>query len=158
MFSFKMLNIILLICSFLVLGVASYTDIKSRRIPNKLSIIMLLLSIINVTANIIAGDVKHTLVSTAIGGLLSLILVGIPYIANKSLGAGDLKLSVAAGLFFGYKNTLSMLFIAFFICAIFSVILFVMNKKGRNFKLDSIPFAPFLLTGALYAIITRFIL
>ena len=158
MFSFKTLNIILLICFFLILGVASFTDIKSRRIPNKLSIFMLLLSIINVTANIIVGNTRQTIVSTAIGGLLSFILVGLPYVVNKSLGAGDFKISVAAGLFFGYKSTLSMLFIAFFICAIFSVILFVMNKKGRNFKLDSIPFAPFLLTGALYAIITRFIL
>lgn len=158
MSSFKMLNIILLICFFLILGVASLTDIKSRRIPNKLSIFMLLLSIINATANIIVGDARQTIISTAIGGLLSFILVGLPYVVNKSLGAGDLKISVTAGLFLGYKSTLSMLFIAFFICAIFSVILFVMNKKGRNFKLDSIPFAPFLLTGALYAIITRFIL
>lgn len=157
MFSFKILNIILLICFFLVLGFASYTDIKSRRIPNKLSLCMLLLALINMSVNIFYNDARQITFTTLLGGVLSLIFVGIPYIANKSLGAGDLKLSITSGLFLGYRSTLSTLFIAFLTCAIFSIILYVMNKFGKNFKLDAIPFAPFLFLGALYALILKLI-
>lgn len=154
---FDITSIILIVLFVLILGIASYTDIISRRIPNKLCVYLLILSIVKAISNMIVYDAKSVISNMLIGGLLSFIFVGIPYFVNKSLGAGDLKLSVPASFFLGYKSTLSMLFVSLFTCAIFSIICYCMNKAGKKYDLNSIPFAPFLFIGALYALITSFI-
>jgi prepilin signal peptidase PulO-like enzyme (type II secretory pathway) len=67
---------------------------------------------------------------------------------GRWMGFGDVKLAVLMGLLLGVKNVLVALFLAFFLGAVISIILIVLNRK----KLKSeIPFGPFLIAGTFLA-------
>ena len=61
------------------------------------------------------------------------------------MGLGDLKLVAALGLIFGWPDILMVLFLAFIIGALISVIFLLLKKKSMK---DMVPFGPFLVMGA----------
>jgi prepilin peptidase CpaA len=74
------------------LVVASFTDVRSRRIPNKLVVVLGLLGVVySVLLLPPAEGVSRALVSCAIGFAL-----WIPFYVLRMLGAGDVKLFAAA--------------------------------------------------------------
>jgi len=65
---------------------------------------------------------------------------------GRWMGFGDCKLAILLGLILGFPKILLALFLAFLFGAIIGIILLLLRKK----KLKSeVPFAPFLITGAL---------
>ena len=64
---------------------------------------------------------------------------------GKAMGLGDLKLVGPLGLIFGWPDILMVLFLAFIIGAIFSVILLIGKKKKIK---EAVPFGPFLVVAA----------
>lgn len=81
-------------------------------------------------------------VSSLLGAGLFLL---ISVISKGGMGGGDMKLVAALGLWFGWKELLLLLFIAFVVGAIVSVLLLLLRRKGRK---DGIPFGPFLASAA----------
>jgi leader peptidase (prepilin peptidase) / N-methyltransferase len=67
---------------------------------------------------------------------------------GKWMGFGDVKLAFALGLFLGFPEIATALFLAFLIGSVVGLIIVVAQKK--NIK-SEIPFAPFLVTGTLLA-------
>ncbi len=61
------------------------------------------------------------------------------------MGWGDFKLVGALGLILGWPDILMVLFLAFIIGAIFSVILLIGKKKKIK---EAVPFGPFLVVAA----------
>jgi prepilin peptidase CpaA len=91
-----------LIALVILLSVAVYTDLKERRIPNKLTGPGLVVGL--VLAGILEGGFP---VMGLLGAFLALIL-SFPLVALGGLGAGDAKLLTAVGAFVGPGGLLSV--------------------------------------------------
>jgi prepilin peptidase CpaA len=80
------------VCFVAGLGIASMTDVRSRRIPNKLVLSMALLGVaFSVVSLSFSVGAPRALLSGTIGFAL-----WIPFYALRMLGAGDVKLFAAA--------------------------------------------------------------
>ncbi len=83
---------------------AGWTDWRSRRIPNRLTVPGLVLGIVFNTAAWGWAGGKNSL----LGAGLALALL-MPLVVVRSLGAGDWKLMGAIGAFVGWRNLLTVL-------------------------------------------------
>jgi prepilin peptidase CpaA len=104
--------------------IAGWTDLRSRRIPNWLTVPGLL---IGVAANTVLGGwtgLKTSLLGAAIG--LALLL---PFVLLRSLGAGDWKLAGALGAFVGPSLLVNLLLGSVFVAGLMAVVLII--YKGR---------------------------
>jgi prepilin peptidase CpaA len=104
--------------------IAGWTDLRSRRIPNWLTVPA---SVIGIAANTILGGwsgLKTSLLGAAIGlGLL------LPFVLLRSLGAGDWKLAGALGAFTGPTLLIDLLLASVFVAGVMAVGLVI--YKGR---------------------------
>ncbi|MDD3194102.1 MAG: prepilin peptidase [Oscillospiraceae bacterium] len=75
------------------------------------------------------------------GGLFFLISV----ISRGGMGGGDVKLAAVLGLWFGWKQLLLLMFLAFVSGAFVSVVLLLAHIKDRK---EGVPFGPFLAAAA----------
>jgi prepilin signal peptidase PulO-like enzyme (type II secretory pathway) len=129
-----------------LLSAAAIIDIKERRIPDKL-----------VLAGVAAGlvfsllDMNSGFLNSLMGGVTTgLVLILIYYITKGGLGLGDVKLFVCTGIYLGLEGTVSAMLIAAVLSGLFSLGLICINRDNKK---REIPFAPFILAGALVAII-----
>ena len=103
---------------------AGWTDLRSRRIPNWLTVPGLA---IGIAANTILGGwsgLKTSLLGAALGlGLL------LPFVLLRALGAGDWKLAGALGSFTGPAMLLDLLLASVFVAGVMAVALVI--YKGR---------------------------
>ncbi len=67
---------------------------------------------------------------------------------KRGLGFGDVKLAFLMGLFLGYPQILTALFLAFLTGAVTAVILIMLGKKRFG---QTLPFGPFLVLGTIIA-------
>jgi prepilin peptidase CpaA len=103
---------------------AGWTDLRSRRIPNWLTVPGLL---IGVTANTVLNGwsgLKASLLGAAIG--LALLL---PFVLLRSLGAGDWKLAIALGGFTGSALLLDLLLTSVFVAGIMALALVIYKRR-----------------------------
>ena len=112
--------------------IAGYTDWRSRRIPNWLTIPGLVLG---VAANTLARGwpgTKDSLLGAGLG--LSLLL---PFVIIRALGAGDWKLIGALGAFLGPRQLVLVLIVTILVNGAMAVIMIVWKRRvtqtARNF-------------------------
>ena len=107
--------------------IAGYTDLRSRRIPNWLTVPALLI-----------GMAVNTLLSGWIGMKISLLgaLLGLalllPFVLLRSLGAGDWKLAGALGAFTGPAALVDVLLGSVFVAGLMAVILIIYKGRVRQ--------------------------
>lgn len=106
---------------------AGWTDWRSRRIPNWLTLPGLVLAI---AANTLAWGwtgAKDSLLGAGLG--LALLL---PFVLVRSLGAGDWKLVGALGGFLGPQHLVKVLLGTVLVAGVMAVILVVWKKRVRQ--------------------------
>ncbi|MBS1849563.1 MAG: prepilin peptidase [Acidobacteria bacterium] len=104
--------------------VAGWTDLRSRRIPNWLTMPSLLLGLVVRTAFEGWPGARESLLGIALGlGLL------LPLVLLRSLGAGDWKLVGALGAWLGPHRLLTVLFGAIMIAGVMAVALIVHQRR-----------------------------
>lgn len=108
----------------ILLLVASYTDIKSREIPNWICISVGALALMNF----------HYL-----GSLVALPFLVVAVKQPNSMGGGDIKLIGTVGMYMGVMNTMLGLIVGLTL----SIIYALANKSADK----GIPLAPFLAFG-----------
>jgi prepilin peptidase CpaA len=114
-------------CLLIVLGMAAFTDICWRRIPNQLTYPAML-----------AGISYHVLQNGAAGFLFSLcgILVGMGLLmllfVTGGMGAGDVKLLGVMGAFLGAQAVVVATLYAAIIGGIYAVILLVVHRSAAR--------------------------
>ncbi len=86
----------------LLLGVAVYTDLRERRIPNRVTVSGLIVALL--LASILEGGLPLG----ALAGAGVALLVTFPLVALGGIGAGDAKLLTAVGAFVGPGGLLSV--------------------------------------------------
>jgi prepilin peptidase CpaA len=106
---------------------AGWTDWRSRRIPNWLTV---------------PGFFVGLAVNTAVGGWLGLkiallgaglgLLVLLPFVLVRSLGAGDWKLAGALGAFVGPGALLDLLMVSIFIAGVMALGLVIYKRRLRQ--------------------------
>lgn len=106
---------------------AGYTDWRSRRIPNWLTVPGLLLGLI--MNSLSSGWVGAK--SSMLGAGLGLLLL-LPFVLLRALGAGDWKLIGALGSFLGPQNLITVLFATILVAGLMALILVIWKKRFRQ--------------------------
>lgn len=125
-------NYIPVLVLLVLLGIATYTDIKERKIKNWLN---LLIVIARAAFIPLMGISYHNILGAA---FLFGLFLAIAVIRDESM-AGDIKCVGAFGFYLGLTNAVIVLFGAMIIALIFSIIRRLL-KKDKYF-----PLAPFFL-------------
>jgi prepilin peptidase CpaA len=115
---------LLLGLAVLLTAVAGYIDWRSRRIPNWLTVPGLL---IGIAANAIASGwpgLKSSLLGAGLG-----LLVLLPFVLVRSLGAGDWKLACALGAFVGPAVLADLLMDSVFVAGIMALALVIYKRR-----------------------------
>ena len=107
--------------------IAAWTDLRSRRIPNWLTVPGLLIGLV---ANAVLGGwmgVKSSLLGAGLGLLLLL-----PFVLLRSLGAGDWKLAGALGAFTGPATLTDLLLGSVFVAGVMALALVIYKNRVRQ--------------------------
>ena len=103
---------------------AGLTDLRSRRIPNWLTVPGLL---IGIAANTVLSGWSG-LKTSLLGALVGLALL-LPFVLLRSLGAGDWKLAGALGAFSGPGVLVDLLLASVFVAGLMAVALIIYKRR-----------------------------
>ena len=137
---------------FSLLIVMAVYDIKHKIISDKLAFIFGLLAFIGLFFFSSSGFSVHV---PSLWQFLSGIVIALPFaliwLFSKGvwMGLGDAKLAIGLGWLLGISRALSGIVLAFWSGAVIGLLLIAFSKK-HSIK-SEIPFAPFLVLGALLA-------
>jgi prepilin peptidase CpaA len=118
---------VILLGAELLAVVAGYTDFRSRRIPNWLTVPGLLVGLAMNTALGRWDGLKTSLLGAGVG--LALLL---PFVLLRSLGAGDWKLAGALGAFTGPGRLVDLLLGSVFVAGVMAVCLVIYKGRSRQ--------------------------
>jgi prepilin peptidase CpaA len=118
---------VILVGAVLLSLVAGWTDLRSRRIPNWLTVPGLLIGIAANTAVNGWSGLKTSLLGAAVG--LALLL---PFVLLRSLGAGDWKLAGGLGAFAGPSVLVDLLVASVFVAGLMAVALVIYKRRVRQ--------------------------
>lgn len=151
-----------LVSIFLPLFYIAYVDFKSMEIDNGISLALMgLLLIINLYIHFfLDSEIGLTVTDKfsfipyynfTLALLLGTIFLLIVLITKeKALGGGDIRIAIIIGLLIGYRNMIPWVYITVFSALGYGLILGYKNKKWKNLK---IPFAPFMILGAIVSLL-----
>ncbi|MDQ3076945.1 MAG: prepilin peptidase [bacterium] len=154
-FSSFIVSYIITVLIFCILIVIFVYDLRHKIIPDGLSLALALLGLINLCISLVPLSLKVPSLSALVAGPLLFLPFAILWFVSKGtwMGFGDAKLAFGMGLILGIMGGLSAIILAFWIGAVISVGLLVIQKihlslGGRHLTMKSeIPFAPFLIIG-----------
>jgi len=138
--------------AFSILIVISVYDLKHKIIPDTLALALSVLSFIGIF--LFSNSIFHPHMP-GLWEFLSGILIALPFAliwlvsAGRWMGLGDAKLGIGLGWLLGLSRATSGVVVAFWAGAIIGVALLVFSRK-HGMK-SQIPFAPFLVLGAILA-------
>ena len=121
-----MRTVILVLAVALAL-IAGWTDWRSRRIPNWLTVPGFL---IGLGANVLAGGLPGLKTSLLGAGLGLLVL--LPFVFLRSLGAGDWKLAGALGAFVGWGVLVNLLMGSVVVAGIMALGLVIYKRRFKE--------------------------
>jgi prepilin peptidase CpaA len=110
--------------AMVVAAVAGYSDWRHRRIPNWLTVSG---AVAGVAVNGIAGGwvgLKASLLGLGLG-----LLVLLPFVLLRSLGAGDWKLAGALGACVGWQALADLLIGSIFVAGIMAFVLVIYKRR-----------------------------
>jgi prepilin peptidase CpaA len=113
--------------SVVIAVAAGWTDWRSRRIPNWLTVPGLLAGVAANSAMLGWPGAKASLLGAGLG--LALLL---PFVMIRSLGAGDWKLVGALGAWIGPSRLITVLIVTVFLAAAMALVLIVWKKRVQQ--------------------------
>lgn len=127
------------ICLIIILGVICVFDIKKKKIPVYMLII---LAAVGITSNFTMGE--FNIEKRIIAMLPGIIMIMVSMVTKQQIGYGDGLLILIMGLYINIDDILSIVLSAFLVSSVFAIILMTVFKKKKNFEMA---FSPFLLIG-----------
>ncbi|HIU64360.1 MAG TPA: prepilin peptidase [Candidatus Avacidaminococcus intestinavium] len=119
----------------------TFIDLDHQIIPDEIVVLL----IISGLAYLYARQTSY--LEAAYGALFAGGMMFAIYILSRGgMGAGDVKLSFALGLWLGFQGSIVFLLLAFILGGVIGIFLLATGLKTRK---DPIPFGPFLCLGAL---------
>jgi leader peptidase (prepilin peptidase)/N-methyltransferase len=147
------LAIVLFGAWFVTLIVGLATDLDQRMLPDELTLPVIPVALLYAVSglNPLVGANLVPAIVAAVAIPLVLYLPSIPFGAG-AFGVGDVKLLVGVGLMAGAGRALSGVVFGLILAGAILVILLVLRRIGRR---SYVPFGPFLIVGALWAVLVR---
>jgi leader peptidase (prepilin peptidase)/N-methyltransferase len=135
----------------LIIGLA--TDLDQRLLPDVLTLPVIPVALVYALSgtNPLVGTELVLAVIAAVAIPALLYLPSIPFGAG-AFGMGDVKLLVGVGLLAGGSRALGSVIFALLVAGVVIVILLLARRIGRR---TYIPFGPFFIIGALWAVLVR---
>jgi leader peptidase (prepilin peptidase)/N-methyltransferase len=135
----------------LVVGLA--TDLDQRLLPDELTLPVIPVAAVFAVSglNPLVGDAWVLAVVAAIAIPLVLFLPSIPFGAG-AFGMGDVKFLAGMGLMVGGERALAGTLAGLLLAGVVLVVLLATRRIGRR---TYVPFGPFLILGALWAVLLR---
>ena len=135
----------------------SFFDLRSYRLPNRVLVPGTAVGLLLLSGGALLdgriGDVPEALAS----GLGYSVALLVPALATRgAIGMGDVKLALLLGLFAGYSGwatAVAALVGAFLLAGAVGVLLLALRRITRH---DHLPFGPFMVAGAWFAIALGF--
>jgi leader peptidase (prepilin peptidase) / N-methyltransferase len=129
-------------------------DIDVKRLPNALTYPSYPVAVALLGLASLLGAESGSFLRALLGGVVALALYLALVLAYPAgMGLGDLKLSGVLGLYLGWLGwgVLALgLFLGFLLGGVFGVVLIALGRGGRKSK---VPFGPFMIGGALLAVL-----
>jgi prepilin peptidase CpaA len=107
--------------------IAGWTDWRSRRIPNWLTVPGF---VVGVAANVLIGGLAGLKTSLLGAGLGLLVL--LPFVFLRALGAGDWKLAGALGAFVGWEDLVNLLMGSVLVAGIMALALVIYKRRFKE--------------------------
>ena len=118
---------VILALAVLLAVIAGWTDLRSRRIPNWLTVPAFAVGVALNTAFGGWRGLRESLLGTLLGlGLL------LPFVLVRSLGAGDWKLAGALGAFAGPSRLVDLLLLSVFVAGVMAAALVIYKGRVRQ--------------------------
>jgi len=138
---------------FVTLVVGLATDLDQRLLPDALTLPVIPVALLYALSgqNPLVGDQIVLAIAAAILIPAVLYLPSIPFGAG-AFGRGDVKLLIGIGLVAGGERALSGVLVGLVVAGISLAVLLVARRIGRR---SYVPFGPFLIIGALWAVLVR---
>ena len=138
---------------FVTLVVGMATDLDQRLLPDPLTLPVIPVALVYALsgANPLVGTDVLPAVVAAVAIPAVLYLPSIPFGAG-AFGIGDVKLLVGVGLLAGGSRALGSVIFALVLAGVVIVVLLLARRVGRR---TYIPFGPFFIIGALWAVLIR---
>lgn len=135
----------------LIVGLA--TDLDQRLLPNELTLPVIPLALLYAVsgANPLVGTTVVLAVVAAIAIPALLYLPSIPFGAG-AFGIGDVKLLAGVGLMVGGERSLGGVLFGLILAGVVLLVLLAARRISRR---SYVPFGPFLIVGALWAVLIR---
>lgn len=138
---------------FVTLIVGLATDLDQRMLPDELTLPVIPIGLLYAASGLspLVGPNLGWAVGAAIVIPLVLYLPSIPFGAG-AFGIGDVKLLVGVGLMSGAGRAVSGVVFGLIVAGVVLLALLVTRRIGRR---TYVPFGPFLIVGALWAVLIR---
>ncbi len=138
---------------FVTLIVGLATDLDQRLLPDLLTLPVIPVAFVYALsgANPLVGSEVVLAVVAALAIPAVLYLPSIPFGAG-AFGLGDVKLLIGVGLLAGGSRALGSVIFALVLAGVVIVVLLLTHRIGRR---TYIPFGPFFILGALWAVLIR---
>lgn len=120
----------------ILLGIGSYMDIKTREIPNGISVVVAMTSIINFRLE-------------NLWGLIVAVIFFSVALATGKIGGGDVKLIAALSIVCGLWGSFALLLFAQISMLIFYGVSVIIQKLCGRTADKALPFVPFIFIGYL---------
>ena len=152
-FSSDALAIVVFGAWFVTLIVGLATDLDQRMLPDELTLPVVPLALVYAISglNPLVGGSLLLAILAAVLIPAVLYLPSIPFGAG-AFGLGDVKLLAGVGLMLGGDRALGGTLFGLILAGIVLVVLLVTRRIGRK---SFVPFGPFLILGALWAVLIR---
>lgn len=135
------------VCLLVFLGICSVEDIWKKKIHVSLLILFICIGVIFAIV-----QREESLWSLLGGALIGAMLYAISVLSQERIGKGDGIMLMMTGVFLGFWENLTILWLASVLAAAMGVLWLVVFHKEKNARL---PFAPFLLTAfVIFRVIT----
>ena len=138
---------------FVTLIVGLATDLDQRMLPDELTLPVIPLALVYAVSglNPLVGGSLVLAILAAVAIPAVLYLPSIPFGAG-AFGLGDVKLLAGVGLMLGGDRALGGTLFGLILAGVVLVVLLVTRRIGRK---SFVPFGPFLILGALWAVLIR---
>jgi leader peptidase (prepilin peptidase) / N-methyltransferase len=143
---------------FGVLVAVSVTDIRERRIPNRIVFPALAVGGVAIVGVSLVEDDPGAIVLAAVGAALYFALLLVPHLINPAgMGFGDVKLGLLMGLFLGWlapdvAGVISLVFAAVILGMLLAVIVGLIARAGWH---GTFPLGPALAAGCVAVVLAR---
>lgn len=140
--------LLLMLSSFMVIF---FIDLRHGIIPNKILLFDIVITLVWLAFNPLSVIINHLLSGVgSIGFFIAISYIFYLVTKKEGMGGGDIKMSFVLGLFLGFPAIVISLYLSFVLGAVFAVFLLIFKKIAL--KNGSLPFGPFLISGALLSL------